>query len=372
MNNTYNSPFSSRYASKKMQELFSPQYKYQTFRKLWYSLAKAQHELGLRVTEAQVNELKEHLEDIDFNVVADKEKEIKHDVMAHIYAYGLVAPNAKSIIHLGATSCYVTDNTDLIIYKEALIYTKNLLLGVMSYLCDFIEKTKSIPTLGYTHYQPAQLVTVGKRASLWLQDFLTDLEEINFCLTQIKFLGCRGTTGTEASFMELFNNDETKINYKEIILEELHEEAQLIICSNKMIIPMTLEENHWYGDKTQDIEFSAMGKWIIDFSKITSDNVVINENNKEITIYMSKPIKEVQLLEEETAFGEVKKGMFVFGDIVHTPEEYESIKHNIKCQALTKMIDMDEQAEKAASNSIKRIITTVVKQNYDIKIVFIK
>ena len=168
------------------------------------------------------------------------------------------------------------------------------------------------------------------------------------------------------------NNDETKINYKEIILEELHEEAQLIICSNKMIIPMTFEENHWYGDKTQDIEFYAMGKWIIDFSKITSDNVVINENNKEITIYMSKPIKEVQLLEEETSFGEVKKGIFVFGDIVHTPEEYENIKHNIKCQALTKMIDMDEQAEKAASNSIKRIITTVVKQNYDIKIVFIK
>ena len=167
-------------------------------------------------------------------------------------------------------------------------------------------------------------------------------------------------------------DDEVKINYKEIIVEELHEESQLIICSNKMIIPMTFEENHWYGDKTQDIEFSAMGKWIIDFSKITSDNVIINENNKEITIYMSKPIKEVQLLEEETSFGEVKKGIFVFGDIVHTPEEYENIKHNIKCEALTKMIDMDEQAEKAASNSIKRIITTVTKNNYDIKIVFIK
>ena len=167
-------------------------------------------------------------------------------------------------------------------------------------------------------------------------------------------------------------DDEIKINYKEIIVEELHEESQLIICSNKMIIPMTFEENHWYGDKTQDIEFSAIGKWIIDFSKITSDNVVINENNKEITIYMSKPIKEVQLLEEETAFGEVKKGMFVFGDIVHTPEEYEGIKHNIKCQALTKMMDMDEQAEQAASNSIKKIITTITKNNYDIKIVFIK
>ena len=167
-------------------------------------------------------------------------------------------------------------------------------------------------------------------------------------------------------------DDEIKINYKDIILEELHEEAQLIICSNKMIIPMTFEENHWYGDKTQDIEFSAMGKWIIDFSKITSDNIVMNENSKSITIFLSRPIKEVQLLEEETSFGEVKKGIFVFGDIVHTPEEYESIKHNIKCQALTKMIDMDEQAEKAASNSIKKIMTTVVKQNYDIKIVFIK
>ena len=167
-------------------------------------------------------------------------------------------------------------------------------------------------------------------------------------------------------------DDEIKINYKEIIVEELHEEAQLIICSNKMIIPMTFEENHWYGDKTQDIEFSAMGKWIIDFSKITSDNVVINENNKEITIYLTRPIKEVQLLEEETAFGEVKKGMFVFGDIVHTPEEYESIKHNIKCQALTKMIDMDEQAEKAASNSIEKILYLTKQSHYDIKIVFIK
>ena len=167
-------------------------------------------------------------------------------------------------------------------------------------------------------------------------------------------------------------DDEVKINYKEIIVEELREEAQLIICSNKMIIPMTFEENHWYGDKTQDIEFSAIGKWIIDFSKITSDNVAINENNKEITIYLTRPIKEVQLLEEETAFGEVKKGMFVFGDIVHTPEEYESIKHNIKCEALTKMMDMDEQAEKTASNSIEKILYLTKQNNYDIKIVFIK
>lgn len=212
MNDTYNSPFSSRYCSKKMQELFSNTHKYQTYRKLWYSLAKAQHELGLPISSAQVEDLKRHITDIDFDVVNEKEKEIRHDVMAHIYAYGLVAKKAKSIIHLGATSCYVTDNTDLIIYKEALIYCKRLLLGVMKYLCDFIEKTKSIPTLGYTHYQPAQLVTVGKRASLWLQDFLIDLNEINHCLSSIKFLGCRGTTGTEASFMDLFENDESKID----------------------------------------------------------------------------------------------------------------------------------------------------------------
>ena len=167
-------------------------------------------------------------------------------------------------------------------------------------------------------------------------------------------------------------DDEVKINYKDIILEELHEEAQLIICSNKMIIPMTFEENHWYGDKTQDIEFSAMGKWIIDFSKITSDNIVMNENSKSITIFLSRPIKEIQLLEEETSFGEVKKGIFVFGDIVHTPEEYESIKHNIKCQALTKMMDMDEQAEKEASNSIEKILYLTKQSHYDIKIVFIK
>lgn len=167
-------------------------------------------------------------------------------------------------------------------------------------------------------------------------------------------------------------DNEVKINYKDIILEELHEETQLIICSNKMIIPMTFEENHWYGNKTQDIKFSAIGKWIIDFSKITSDNVTINENNKEITIYLSRPIKEIRLLEDETEFSEVKKGMFVWGDIVHTPEEYESIKHNIKCQALTKMIDMDEQAEKTASDSIKSIVTTVTRSNYDIKIVFVK
>lgn len=168
------------------------------------------------------------------------------------------------------------------------------------------------------------------------------------------------------------HDNEVRINYKDIILEELHEETQLIICSNKMVIPMTFEENHWYGDKTQDIKFSAIGKWTIDFSKITSDNIVMDENSKSITIFLSRPIKEVQLLEDETEFSEVKKGMFVWGDIVHTPEEYESIKHNIKCQALTKMMDMDEQAEKATSNSIEKIITTVTRSNYDVKIVFIK
>lgn len=168
------------------------------------------------------------------------------------------------------------------------------------------------------------------------------------------------------------NDDEVRINYKDIILEELHEEAQLIICSNKMIIPMTFEENHWYGDKTQDIEFSAIGKWIVDFSKITSDNIVIDENSKSITIFLSKPIKEVRLLEDETEFSEVKKGMFVWGDIVHTPEEYESIKHNVKCQALTKMMDYDEQAKDCAKESIHKMVTTITRISYNIKVVWIE
>ncbi|MBQ6601805.1 MAG: adenylosuccinate lyase [Eubacterium sp.] len=212
MTDRYESPLSTRYASDYMLKLFSSDTRYITWRKLWVSLAKAESRLGLPVTKEQVSELAAHTEDIDYDLVRAREKEVRHDVMAHVYAYGAAAPLAAGIIHLGATSCYVTDNADLIIYRDGLKYLKNELKTVLANLCDFAEKYKSLPTLGYTHYQPAQPVTVGKRACLWLQDFLSDLKEIDFALENIKFLGCRGTTGTEASFMDLFEGDEGKID----------------------------------------------------------------------------------------------------------------------------------------------------------------
>ena len=208
----YESPLSSRYASPFMLNLFSQQTRIQTWRRLWVALARAEHELGLPVTAEQVAELEDHIADIDFECASQREKEVRHDVMAHVYAYGKVAPSAAGIIHLGATSCYVTDNADLILYREGLRYLRKELLGVMANLAAFAEKQKGVPTLGYTHYQPAQLVTVGKRAALWLQDFHSDLEELDYVLSSMKFLGCRGTTGTEASFLELFDGESKKID----------------------------------------------------------------------------------------------------------------------------------------------------------------
>ena len=212
MHDSYESPFCTRYASKQMQQLFSADTRYQTWRKLWVELARAQSELGLPVTPEQVAELEAHITDIDYEAEREKEKEIRHDVMAHIYAYGLVCPNAKGIIHLGATSCYVTDNADLIIYRDALLSVRASMLTVIGNLAAFADKYKALPTLGYTHLQPAQLVTVGKRACLWIQDLMMDLDEIDDTIRAIRFLGCRGTTGTEASFLSLFNGDSEKID----------------------------------------------------------------------------------------------------------------------------------------------------------------
>ena len=212
MTQQYETPLSSRYASKYMLELFSADTRYRTWRRLWVALARAEMELGLPVTQAQVDELAAHIEDIDYEVVRQREKEVRHDVMAHVYAYGQVAPSAAGIIHLGATSCYVTDNADLVIYRDGLKYLRGELLGAMKSLAAFAEQYKDLPTLGYTHYQPAQPVTVGKRASLWLQDLASDLEEIDFVIDHLRFLGCRGTTGTEASFMDLYEGNEAKID----------------------------------------------------------------------------------------------------------------------------------------------------------------
>ena len=212
MTEKYESPLSSRYASEYMLRLFSMDTRIQTWRRLWVSLAKAEMELGLPVTAAQVAQLEAHITDIDYACAAAREKEVRHDVMAHVYAYGKAAPEAAGIIHLGATSCYVTDNADIVIYRDGLKYLRGELLRVIANLAEFANTYKAMPTLGYTHYQPAQLVTVGKRATLWMQDFLADLEELDFVLGTMKFLGCRGTTGTEASFLELFGGDTGKID----------------------------------------------------------------------------------------------------------------------------------------------------------------
>ena len=212
MTDRYESPLASRYASDYMLHLFSSDTRYQTWRKLWVALAREESRLGLPITQEQVEELEAHITDIDYECVRQREKEVRHDVMAHVYAYGKAAPSAAGIIHLGATSCYVTDNADLIIYRDALRYLRGEICCRAGQPCRFCGKYKAMPTLGYTHYQPAQPVTIGKRATLWMQDFLTDLREVDFAIENIRFLGCRGTTGTEASFMDLFDGDGEKID----------------------------------------------------------------------------------------------------------------------------------------------------------------
>ncbi|MBE6724606.1 MAG: adenylosuccinate lyase [Ruminococcaceae bacterium] len=212
MRDRYESPLSSRYASEYMLKLFSAEERIRTWRRLWAALARAESKLGLPVTEEQVAELEANVDNIDFDAADRREKEVRHDVMAHVYAYGLAAPSAAGIIHLGATSCYVTDNADVILYRDALRCLRGELLSAVKSLADFAMEYRSLPTLGYTHYQPAQLVTVGKRAALWIQDFMSDLDELDYVLSTMKLLGCRGTTGTEASFMELFDGDGEKID----------------------------------------------------------------------------------------------------------------------------------------------------------------
>lgn len=212
MRDRYESPLNSRYASDEMQRLFSPDMRYTTWRKLWLSLAKAEHALGLPVSQEQIDELSTHISDIDYDAVAAREAEVRHDVMAHVYAYGLVCPKAAGVIHLGATSCYVTDNADLIILRDALTSIRNSVYSVLASLSAFAERTKGIPTVGYTHFQSAQPVTVGRRACLWLQELWLDVEELNDTLEAIRFLGCRGATGTEASFVSLFGGDTKKID----------------------------------------------------------------------------------------------------------------------------------------------------------------
>ncbi|MCY6372536.1 adenylosuccinate lyase [Clostridium ganghwense] len=216
--NTYNTPLTSRYASPEMSYLFSDEMKYKTWRKLWVALAESEKELGLNISEEQIKELKENIENINYEIAEQKEKEIRHDVMSHVYAYGTQCEKAKGIIHLGATSCFVGDNTDLIIMRDALLLVRKKIVNVISNLSKFALKYKDLPTLGFTHLQPAQLTTVGKRATLWIQELLLDLENINFVIDSFKLRGVKGTTGTQASFMKLFNNNEQLVKKLDVLV----------------------------------------------------------------------------------------------------------------------------------------------------------
>ena len=206
----YENPLNTRYASKEMQYIFSPDKKFSTWRKLWIALAESEKELGLPITDEQIEELKAHADDINYDVAKAREKEVRHDVMSHVYAYGVQCPKAKPIIHLGATSCYVGDNTDIIIMTEAMHLVKKKLVCLINELAKFCDEYKNLPTLAFTHFQPAQPTTVGKRASLWLEDLLLDLEDLEYQISKAKLLGCKGTTGTQASFFELFEGDNEK------------------------------------------------------------------------------------------------------------------------------------------------------------------
>ncbi|NFL85889.1 adenylosuccinate lyase [Clostridium botulinum] len=220
MRNLYSTPLNSRYASKEMSFIFSDDMKFTTWRKLWVALAEGERELGLNITEEQINELRSNIYNINYEEAIKKEKEVRHDVMSHVYAYGLQCPTAKGIIHLGATSCYVGDNTDVIIMRDALLLIKDKIVTVLNHLKNFAIQYKDLPTLGFTHYQPAQLTTVGKRATLWMQDLVMDIENIDFVIHSLKLRGVKGTTGTQASFMELFDGDEEKVKKLDKMIAE--------------------------------------------------------------------------------------------------------------------------------------------------------
>ncbi len=222
MKDTYESPLNSRYAGEEMKYLFSPDHKFKTWRKLWIALAKAEKKLGLPITEEQIAQMEQHKDDINYEAAQERERQVRHDVMAHVYAYGLQCPKAAGIIHLGATSCYVGDNTDLMIMRDGLRLLHRRLVSVMGTLAKFADQYKDMPTLGFTHFQPAQLTTVGKRATLWLHDLLLDLRDLEYVTNSIKLLGSKGTTGTQASFMELFEGDEAKVReLDQLIAQEM-------------------------------------------------------------------------------------------------------------------------------------------------------
>ncbi|WP_346876210.1 adenylosuccinate lyase [Clostridium sp. UBA5712] len=279
MRDTYNSPLNSRYASKEMSYIFSEEMKFKTWRKLWVALAEGEQELGLNITDEQIKELRDNIENIDYELATAREKEVRHDVMSHVYAYGVVAPSAKGIIHLGATSCYVGDNTDLLIMRDALILIRKKVINVLDQLSKFALKYKDVPTLGFTHLQPAQLTTVGKRATLWMQELLMDLENLDFAIDKMKFRGVKGTTGTQASFMSLFNNDEEKVK-----------ELDKIICKKmgfEKAYPVT---GQTYSRKLDSIILNTLSEVAQSAYKFSNDMRLL-QNMKE----MEEPFEKHQI-----------------------------------------------------------------------------
>ena len=279
MRNLYNSPFNKRYSSKEMSYIFSDDMKFRTWRKLWVALAEAENELGINITNEQVEELRANIDNIDFEAAEKKEKEIRHDVMSHVYAYGLAAPSAKGIIHLGATSCYVGDNTDLIVMREALLLIRKKVINVINNLGRFALNYKDMPTLGFTHLQPAQLTTVGKRATLWMNELVMDLENLDFVIDSMKFRGVKGTTGTQASFMALFNNDESKVK-----------ELDKMVCEKmgfKKSFPVT---GQTYSRKVDSIILNTLSEIAQSAYKFSNDLRIL-QNMKE----MEEPFEKNQI-----------------------------------------------------------------------------
>lgn len=279
MKDTYESPLNSRYASDRMKYIFSPDFKFRTWRRLWIALAESEKELGLNITDEQIAELKAHKDDINYDVAAAREKEVRHDVMSHVYAYGVQCPNAKPIIHLGATSCYVGDNTDVIIMRDALQLVKKKLLNVINNLAGFAQEHKDQPCLAYTHLQPAQLTTVGKRATLWINELMMDLEEVEYRISNLKLLGQKGTTGTQASFMELFKGDSAKIKALE---KSIAEEMGFDAC-----VPVS---GQTYSRKMDSQVLSTLGGIAQSCSKFSNDLRIL-ANFKE----MEEPFEKNQI-----------------------------------------------------------------------------
>ncbi len=279
MYNTYESPFGTRYASEEMQYLFSADKKFKTWRLLWIALAKAEHKLGLPITEEQIAELEAHKDDINYEVAEERERLVRHDVMSHVYAYGVQCPKAKGIIHLGATSCYVGDNTDIIIMRDALKVVRRKLINVLSNFAKFADEYKNLPCLAYTHLQPAQLTTVGKRATLWMNELLYDLDEIDYRLASLKLLGSKGTTGTQASFMELFDGDTSKIK-----------ELERLICKEMGFDAVVPVSGQTYSRKV-DAQILATLAGIAESASKFSTDLRILQNFKE----MEEPFEKNQI-----------------------------------------------------------------------------